>query len=229
LDINTANLEGCNAGGYNRAPNIIIINIKVIMRFYGDNDVVLKASIIETIIHELYHADQIINYNLYNADINYTEFIERSCELQTCIYMAGHAQEIYDVFNVDSRLKREDYNKCIMYWSSGSNYQRRRYIDHLFMCIDNIVGINRHTVKLVYNHINDALIRGSDIYLTINDDIIPIQENLNRMPMEEFNARILQYSRGYVEVRGFSLSIGQDKALFIDIQADSKSIMCKNK
>lgn len=229
LNINLANQAGSNAGGFSHAPNIVTINPMVIIRFYSDDYKACMACVIETIIHELYHTDQIINYNLYNADANYTQSIEYACQLQTVIYMAGHQHEIYDIFGVDIFMDKNMYNKCISYFAiPGIYYQRRKYEDHIFMCIDNLVGMYKEMASGIYDLIKTAIINKNNFLLTINGDDIFIIDEGSLISIDDFNSKMQKYSCNGPYSPNMEVYITDDHDLIITINIDVKNIMCKN-
>ena len=79
-------------------PNVITIYPVCIMCDYDDNE--LKMMIVETIVHELHHADQLLDYRLCKNDRRYVNIMEAACESQTASYLLTHKQEVYDIFGV---------------------------------------------------------------------------------------------------------------------------------
>lgn len=228
LDINWANLATCTDGGYSRLPNIIVINPAVINRFYGNNEFKTKICIIETIIHELYHTDQLINYKLYVSDISYHNFIEHACEVQTAIYIAGHMKEIFDVFGVNGTISKA-YHKCIEYWDlPGITYIRRYYHDHIFMCIDDMCGLDITISSDIYNFIKNNIENKYDIILIINNEQFNICLNNNLLHIDEFNKIISKYI--CTGLHGVSHQIEYNKnskKLTINMETEVLNLMCK--
>lgn len=230
LDINWANLMMCNAGGYSRLPNIVIVNPMVIYRFYNYNEFIIKANIIETIIHELYHTDQLINYTLYISDVNYTRFIENACEIQTALYMIGHIQEIYNAFGIDlGQYDKIGYNKFMARYSlPGIRYQRRYYYDHIFMCIDDICNLDQQVASRIYNFIKDNVNTKNDIIININGERIDVCFNGNLMPIDEFNTIISKYVCTGVHGVKHEIKYYKDSSdMIINIETKILNLMCK--
>lgn len=229
LDINWANLIMCRDGGYSRLPNIVVINPMVINRYYGDDSgFKVKACIIETIIHELYHTDQLINYALYMSDINYNKFIEHACEVQTAIYMAGHIQEICNVFGINGGMSFV-YDKCMAYWDlPGVHYQRRYYYDHLFMCIDDMYGMDKSTAQAIYEIIKDNVENKRDIIISINNERFNFCLNGALSDINQFNNFISKYVCTGLHTASFNISYYKDsKKLIIDLNTEVLNLMCK--
>lgn len=228
LDINWCNLNMCDAGGFSRLPNIVVINPMVITRFYYNDEFMIKIQILETIIHELYHSDQIINYQLYMSDINYNKFIEHSCELETVIYIAGHVQEIYNVFGIDIFIDKDRYNKLINYWYyPGVRYQRRNFNDHIFMCIDNLCDLGTETGNYIYKAMYNSIKDRKNITFYINDEIIPAYIDGNPVSTEVFNKSMGKYQCTGVYEPTYDINNHDDGNISIIIKMQPTNLMCK--
>lgn len=230
LDINWANLMGYNIGGYSRLPNIVIINPMVIIRFYNNDEFIIKVSIIETIIHELYHSDQLINYVLYASDVNYNKFIEHACEVQTALYIMGHTQEIYNIFGINLNSNNiKDYNKYMAYWDlPGVRYQRRYYYDHIFMCIDDMCNIDKNVALKVHQFIMDNVKNRDNIIININNEQINVCLNGNLMLIDEFNIKMSKYVCTGVHTVNHEITYYKDtKEFILNIKTEVLNLMCK--
>jgi len=226
LDINWANLMASNEGGYSRLPNIVSINPVVISR-YNEDIIDLKISILSTIIHELYHTDQLINYQLYLADSNYNKYIEHACELETLLYISSHINEINNVFNLDVIFDKPRYDTFIKHWYlPGLKYERRYYHDHIFMCLDYLCRFNKDIASRLYNCIKDCIDNNELITIQINQESIDVNFNGNLIPIELYNNFISRYQcTGVYDCRYEIDYINQ--RLLIKITADVKNLMCK--
>lgn len=226
LDINWADLAGSSDGGYSRPPNIIVINPLVISR-YNENINDLKISIISTIIHELYHTDQVINYQLYAIDSNYNKCIEFSCEMETIIYIIGHQFEINTIFNLNIIFDKVQYNKMISYWHiPGVRYQRRYFHEHIFMCIDNMCSFNKEVGMELHKDIKNAIINNKSIILKINNKAIFISYKGELMDIDEFNKLITPYQCNGIYKTNYEIMY-EDGNILITLDIVSKNIMCK--
>jgi hypothetical protein len=226
LNINWANLTECIDAGYSKPPNIVVINPLVIARF--NNDIIdLKISILRTMIHELYHTDQIIDYNLYNSDLDYCNYIEYSCELETILYIASHILEINNIFNLDMIYDSDKYAKIISHCHiPGVKYKRRRYNDHILACIDNICNFDKETKILLQQDILNAFTNSKSIILEINNSIIFISFRGELMHIDQFNKLILPYECFDIYNTDYKV-IYENGNLLITINFISKNIMCK--
>ena len=75
LQFNEMGMFGTSALAVSYGPNTVRVYPMVIQRLIGtDSDI--KIFTIETILHELSHQDQIINYNKLTVNDEYRQFIE---------------------------------------------------------------------------------------------------------------------------------------------------------
>lgn len=227
LDINWADLTLCEDGGYSRPPNIIVINPLVISR-YNENIIDLKISIISTIIHELYHTDQVINYQLYASNPNYNKYIEFSCEMETILYIAAHQIEINSTFGLDIYIDKMQYNKMISYWHQpGVRYQRRYYHEHIFMCIDNMCAFSKEVGADLHKAIINAINNDKTIILLINNTAIFISYKGDIMPIDEFNKLITPYQCTGIYNTDYEIKYEGGGNILITLNITSKNLMCK--
>ena len=231
LDINWCNLIECPAGGYSKLPNIVIVNPMVILRFFNHDEFSIKMNIIETIIHELYHSDQLINYNLYMSDKNYNTFIENACEVQTFIYITGHLNEVSRLIseNAVCSCDKVQFDNVIRALDiPGVKYQRRYFYDHIFMCIDDICDLDKKISLKVYEFIKNNVINRDTIIININDEVINICANKQLITIDEFNSIMMKFVCS--GVHNVSHSIGYNKdtnTLIVTINTEIVNLMCK--
>lgn len=193
LDINCAELVNTNAGGYSKMPNIVIINTVVIMRYNDYDEKCIKACVVETIIHELFHTDQIIDYNRYGSDADYTQYIEHSCQVMTYLFMSTNTNIINSLlgFDIDPKI----YKDCLLYWDApGVYYNRRTYIDHIFMCLSQLSPFTGEALECIYETIVESLSGDGNFILKINDDVIHIKDQYTLIPLWAFNRVLIKYS-----------------------------------
>ena len=82
LEIQWANLHGSYQAAYTSLPNKLCINAQLIFNYYENNIAQIYYEILESIIHELHHMDQIIDYSRVKYDIDYVNYIECAVETQ---------------------------------------------------------------------------------------------------------------------------------------------------
>ncbi len=104
LFVNWCNFSGSGCGARFMQPDIITVFPMVLAKWQNEQQLDADAGVyengykimlIESIIHELFHADQFFMRGLYEEyQVEYPVITE------TTLYMANHQNEIYDVFGV---------------------------------------------------------------------------------------------------------------------------------
>ena len=163
-----------------KSPGVVTINAGFIYERTRD-EYIFIINIIDTMIHELHHADQYID-NAYFDDIDeYEEYIEFPVRMMTVNYILSHVDEI--VWISDGIISREDIAYC--YLSSKMEegnyiYNKTDITRYVFQLIINMLRLDDKSVdvfaKMYYDIINNngGLILNIDnfIYRIINDGII---------------------------------------------------------
>ena len=172
--------------GSSKLPNIVMIYPQVLIDYLFDTypyekitelGVIsdMKCWIIDTIIHELYHIDQCIDYTTYVSNHQYQMRIESAVEVATAIYILNNKMEIYNKFGVrvfDDSSYREiisNQDKCFY------PYYRLDIINHLYfiispMIVDNygdftLFGFSNNEITFLYDILKDPKY---DISISIN-------------------------------------------------------------
>jgi len=129
-----------NIFGYCK-PNTITINLSKLIRFfmcsydilYDYNSKlryinIIKINILYIIIHELYHVDQIVDYNKYK-DKQYRKYIEDSVEDISKKFIKDNIECIYNTFNIKFNINSKflQYN----YINYKSYNDKIEYINYL--------------------------------------------------------------------------------------------------
>jgi Fic family protein len=135
---------------------------------------------IETIIHELYHTDQIISYTMLdmygNDDASYRAAMESATEIQTLLYIANNLPEIQSKFKIKVDMSDDYVNSNLaVYEQFRFPYHRRRFEDHLFMLIDACVRDSKENRIKILNTIRYCICYKKSITVTINGDTLPVQ------------------------------------------------------
>lgn len=170
--------------GYSRLPNSIIINPSVILK-HSDDAPNFKYTIIETIIHELYHTDQIIAYNMLDVDENYRMAMESAVEMQTLIYLVNNKLELQENFGISADFSDSYFNRRIHELHQYRfPYRRRRLSDHIFMIVDSCISIDGEERMSIKNMIESAIFTGKQILFNVNDDILAV----NPIPNMQYQA-----------------------------------------
>ena len=94
LEIDYSYDESSTMVGIQYYPDLVIIYPIQMIKIFHNNIHLLLQSIIETIIHELYHIDQ---FKLESQTTNpeYVNIIERQVEFQTNCYIMNNIRDIY--------------------------------------------------------------------------------------------------------------------------------------
>lgn len=222
LNINWKQSEDNLTMGDCTIPNVITIYPVCIMCDYTDNE--LKMMVIETIIHELHHADQLLDYRLCKTDRKYVNIMEAACESQTAFYLLTHKQELYDIFGVYMHPNIIEYYNLKI--SSLLIYSRKCYHDHIFECISDLYDFNNELREKIYYAIINNISNNKSIIICINDKSIYICNNGILTPLEIFNNFVYRYvyaDNRYTILKSY---INNDKCLYINMQIQFKNIMC---
>ena len=227
LNINWAARYGDTVSGFSYAPNIVMINAEAAKIFYEGSIPYIKLAIIETIIHELYHTDQLINYGRLQMDTNYVQCIEAACEVQTAIYMLNHMNEIYYLFDFNAFDSIEYYKKSLVKFDAyGYPYIRRDQVDHVFLCLDDIIGFDHEyginfikALKTFYQY-------GKTISITVNSKSeLDICVNGEFIDLCEFNKYIGNMYYDYIDHSSIEYEYDENE-MKIKLNYTAKNIIC---
>lgn len=192
LMIEWADLQSCTFAGVTSNPNIVRIYPKVIYRHANPNDPIfsLRYMIVETVIHELYHIDQLLDFARLPMDPQYSKYIEDAVEVQTAIYISNHVQEIGEQFGLWIEPAGGSFTNMIARFETGAHYNRKRYEDHVFMAIKEIIsGVHDSIMDdiqlIIRSNIADKV--GSIKVQIGNGDIFVIQDGGYVAPIEQIN------------------------------------------
>lgn len=236
LRIEWATLNSKTYSGVTTNPNIVTIYPNIISRYapcVGPNtEFNIYYMVLETIIHELYHIDQIIDFPRTIVDAQYNEYIENAVEVQTAIYIANHTQEIMEQFGIMIEPRDGNFQSMILKYETGAHYHRKKYADHIFMLVKELLcGVDGSVLNdisiIIRSNIADRA--GSMIITTNtgksftiqNNDFIADVESVNRFLWDNY----YQYSYKLGEI-----GADYDKAnrvLIICINTDNRNTMVK--
>ena len=153
-------------------PNKVYIYPEMIIEFCNYNMDSIKYLLYATIIHELHHIDQFINYIKYANDSYYKNYIEGVVELYSTLYMASHRYEtiqfgIYDIIEqshvIDVALHQSQPHL-------GKIFNRKQYVDHFISMMHDIMydGNNNKEIKKFIKIFNNP---ETIIHVNINNRI----------------------------------------------------------
>lgn len=157
--------------GTTRNPNVITIYPMSAIK-YANNEYELYYILLESVIHELYHIDQIIDFPRMMLDKYYMAQIECAVESETNIYLANHRQEIYEQFGINVYMNSKLISNIDKF--SLSRYHRKRLSDHIIGILREInsslnfkIDINTLSKKII-----DLLNNNGIIYIILNNKSI---------------------------------------------------------
>ena len=184
LIIEWIDLPDRSTGGITMNPNTVIM-YPIITYRYCNTPYWFYYNLIVTIIHELYHVDQIICYPKMKNPI-YNMQIESPVELNTYMYMAEHQREILEQFHFTDIVGYNTYYDTIKdQFDLGYQYHRRNYRSHLICILQDILYVDHHEFI-------DTTIRVFDdpdsvIDIVIGNDIIRLKDKLLCCPLKQLN------------------------------------------
>jgi len=225
LDINWADLANTNAGGYSKTPNVVIINAAVLLRYNDYDEQCVKSCIVETVIHELFHCDQIIDYRRYGSDADYTSYIEHSCQVMTYLFMSTNANFINKLLGFE--IDPEIYKNCLIYWQvPGVYYARRTYIDHVYMCLSQLSYFSGDELQVLYETLEESFCSPNSFTLVINGEYIWVKKDYTFMSIYDLNNILIKYSCTGTVFSDWKVETdGMDTTMYFNIKTNN--LMCK--
>ena len=208
-------LQSNNLMGYTKNPHVIHINIMPICRAGKFIDEFVRYYILDTVIHELFHCDQIIDYRKMGSSIEYRTYIERANYLMTATYILSHMEEIKNIFGVNTYLFKEHNLECIKKYS-GYMYERRKFDDHIILLLKGLTASKfpREEAE-IRNIINNST---GTIVLDVNDDRIYIKQGRFLNYIENIN-KFVYYNIYIYDALNFKMEINCQKD-FVRIAID---------
>lgn len=175
-----------NTAGDYKLPNRVTIRPYVIAEYSKENYMIFNFKVIEVIIHELYHADQVIS-----SDRSKYKNEEDAVEKQTLIYISTHRQEIMKQFGLDIYhvYKNDTFEKAISAIDDKCVYTPRKYTDHLFMIFADCGIYDNNLSEILMNKIIEYNINNSvgSLKIIVNDITLVIQDKRYLFPVSQLN------------------------------------------
>lgn len=230
LEINWCDIKKSSVSGYSLLPNVVVINPLVINKYFPDS-LHFYDCILETIIHELFHTDQIIDCIRIVYDKGYEDYIEDAVEVETSLYMLQHQQEIIDNFGmyVDTS---QHYHKLLMF-DNGAHYQRAHYHDHVFSLIQttcNILPSDDNYATLMDIIQNSIINPNKGLIVILNGHPIAIQCNGTYMPTSTVNEVFYENFYKFSHHRRARLSFDNYGTFYqLKIDVECKNIMAQER
>lgn len=182
------NIEWCSKRdstimGVNYYPNKIVIFPKVIidiinMIYFSESidekKELVKYNIWTTIIHELYHIDQIIDYQSSSLIYDYMMTIEDAVAIQTSLFARSNINDLklFEIKDFSKNDKLDDYINN--YIPQYVHYERRTYLTHILSII---CGISRRQFNRIPNELYKLLYHS--VYIKPRDYVFKIIYNNN--------------------------------------------------
>ena len=184
LDIEWMDLLDRSTGAISMNPDIVVVYPSITHRFCHTRYWFYYNTIV-SIIHELFHIDQIICYpNMLKPMYNMS--IEAPVELNTYMYMAGHQRELLQQFNFTDVVAFDTYYDTIKdQFDLGYQYHRRNYKTHMICILQDMLYVDKHPFIDKFIEIFDN--PESVIDISIGDDIIRLKDKLLCCPLKQLN------------------------------------------
>lgn len=178
--------QASQLGGITTHPNIVVVYPRVIEAITKNWDE-FKYVMLITLIHELHHVDQVIDYAKMRHDFEYRMFIESVAETETYMYIAQHCSEIQKVFGINCMIPHGEYYEVItrMGYETGTLFQRRDYISHFILMVQDMLSI--HRTDLI-NRLEDVMTSASTRLMVRLDNIeFYVKWDDKAMPLDQLN------------------------------------------
>lgn len=111
-----------------------------------------KELIVDTIIHELFHADQPIMDNEYEQSQRYEDMIEGRVEFQTAVFILDNIEWINNAFGVN--LSFDKYIGITDMYMKYNDYRRLSLYELYMHKVNILIGANNHTNNIIFNYNN---------------------------------------------------------------------------
>lgn len=181
LEVSAITMNG-NKAGDTVYPNKVIIYPVNIYNFYKYNTKACIVCIVETVIHELFHIDQLINTTILPTNINYCNEIESAVDFMVYSFINNNLDMI--VSNTNSIFGKEVISKfdLVQYCTSLNRfnavnnfswYNRKNIYDHIIIGVINMVGSD-YGSTLIGKLIERFETQSKNVLFEINGDILPI-------------------------------------------------------
>lgn len=194
-------------GGKCSQPNIVSIYPGVIWTIAQNFDEFKYISLV-TLIHELFHCDQIIDYPKMRSDVDYKNAIEAVTEMETYLYVANHAHEIANEFGITCMTPYNRYYDvaCMMGYETGECYRRRDYVTHLICLITDMLAGREDIISALNERVLYDI--ESNLIVTIDNTEFYVKRGPLCMPLGQLNGLFYEAFFKY-DLRG---AIGQLKS-----------------
>ena len=157
--------------GFGEIKNSITLKLyiyKIISKSY-ENDITIKNNILFTIIHELFHADQLMYMSEYQSNNKYSDMIEAQANFMTSIYMINNRTILENLFGFkilihNLKIFLDELKKL----NDGIYYKRITIFDYYYEIFKYLLGPSQISELLYYE---------TDIEFHCGDNCVVIKEN----------------------------------------------------
>ena len=213
--------------GTSSNPNIVYIYPTVALNNSDNNIFTFYYLLLETIIHELFHIDQKIDYFRLKFDKKYQQEIESAVETQTALYIMGHRIEILEQFGMDITITQDHYEKII--YANGSKYYRKTYLLHVLNILSEILAYAHKFEEKSLVYIAESIYnKNGVIIICINGNELKLQDYNNLVDIDTVN-NFFYNNYFYGNYRVFTkVDINIEKTqpfIYINIEAKIRNIM----
>lgn len=192
---------------------------------YSQNFDEFCVLIVESIIHELYHADQIIFMDrVMRGDVEYINNIESAVEFMTYSYIMNNLSFIqyaiaqyYAVIDIED-IKRYCCNKpSAIYYP----YERKTYVDHILLSLPAMIpSLSSLYISELMPYFEDE---NSKIIFMLNGNFLTIKDGNNFEDINIFNHFIYEYYCKFnhtklSKIDDVSLSLQDDNSIVFRIK-----------
>jgi len=184
LEIDWTPCFDSSVGAAARNPNRVIIFPEVIKRFFP-NEYDFYYNIIISLIHELHHVDQVIDYIEMTKNPNYLNDIEYCVEFNSYMYMANNQIAIEQAIGFRDIHEFTEYMPNITKYEVGHIFHRRDYPTHIISMMQDMV--RQHRCQFYDDIMSTFMIPDSIISLIINDKMLDIKIGLECCPLTLLN------------------------------------------
>lgn len=173
-------------------PNIVTMFPKTILR-YLHTEREYMYEIIVTIIHELLHTDQVLDYPRMMTDAQYRDQIEHIVEMESHLYLAQHISQIRDDFGLSNLIDLSQFYSTLelLGCETGQLYKRRDYPCHFVNLIhDMTMGSEPKVTKAL----QDIFMNPKSVLIVIFNEQLAftVKDGLECMPLAQLNHLFFQ-------------------------------------
>ena len=228
LEIDWTTNRGSNVGAHSGNPNLIIIYPAVVRRLFED-DYLFYYNLVICVIHELLHADQVIDYVEMTKNPRYLADIENSVEFESYLFIANNQIALEQAIGFRDNFQFNSYPKAIEIYETGHTFRRRDYRTHIISILQDMT--REHTSILIDNISHIFMDPNSMLTMIINDKILDIKIGLECCPLVVLNNLLYEeffkynYRAASVQFKNIIEDNSTIRCILI-IQTDGRNILC---